>query len=190
MQRWRRHLVRAMLLLVAGAVVNVAVAWACYVYSLHPNNSIGLSRCYEPNSFGRRLVQTKSGLPLRALLIPPEIDDNWSALASDARGFTPLPTGFAINTVFYAAILWALFAVPFVLRRRRRIKRGLCPACAYPVGEGAVCTERGTPVKRHEEGGMGKRSVGSLPVQPTPHSHGQPRAGCPCHPAQTREVMM
>src|SRR4029453_17217101 len=42
--------------------------------------------------------------------------------------------GFAINTIFYAAILWLLFAFPSALRRRRRIKRGLCPACAYPTG--------------------------------------------------------
>ncbi len=39
----------------------------------------------------------------------------------------PIWPGFAINTLFYAAILWALFAVPFALRRKRRIKRGLCP---------------------------------------------------------------
>jgi hypothetical protein len=57
----------------------------------------------------------------------------------------PIWPGFAINTVFYAAILWLLFAAPFAIRRRRRIKRGLCPACAYPVGDSAVCTECGTP---------------------------------------------
>ena len=41
--------------------------------------------------------------------------------------------GFAINTMFYAAILWLLFAAPLALRRWRRIKRGLCVKCAYPV---------------------------------------------------------
>jgi hypothetical protein len=58
--------------------------------------------------------------------------------------------GFAINTLFYAGILWLIFAAPFALRRRRRIKRGLCPACAYPVGASDVCTECGAPhtVKR------------------------------------------
>jgi hypothetical protein len=58
----------------------------------------------------------------------------------------PLWPGFAINTLFYAAILWLLFAAPFALRRRRRIARGLCPACAYPVGVSPVCTECGRPV--------------------------------------------
>ena len=51
--------------------------------------------------------------------------------------------GFLLDSSFYAAILWLLFAFPFTLRRRRRIKRGLCPACAYPVGDSAVCTECG-----------------------------------------------
>ena len=54
--------------------------------------------------------------------------------------------GFAINTVFYAMILWLLFAAPFALRRRIRIRRGLCPVCGYPVGESDICTECGKPV--------------------------------------------
>jgi hypothetical protein len=58
----------------------------------------------------------------------------------------PIWPGFAINTLFYAAILWLLFAAPLAFRRRRRIKRGLCPACAYPVGASDLCTECGKPV--------------------------------------------
>jgi len=59
----------------------------------------------------------------------------------------PIWSGFAINTIFYAAILWMIFAAPFALRRHRRIKRGLCPACAYPIGTSEVCTECGAAVK-------------------------------------------
>ena len=59
----------------------------------------------------------------------------------------PVWPGFAINTVFYAVVLWLLFAAPFALRRWRRIKRGLCPKCAYPVGTSDVCTECGHPIK-------------------------------------------
>ena len=60
----------------------------------------------------------------------------------------PLWPGFAINTIFYAAILWLLFAIPFALRRRRRIKRGLCPACAYDLrgNDSKTCPECGTAV--------------------------------------------
>jgi hypothetical protein len=47
--------------------------------------------------------------------------------------------GFAVNTIFYATLLW----LPFVLRRFVRVRRGLCPACAYPRGESDVCSECG-----------------------------------------------
>ena len=55
----------------------------------------------------------------------------------------PLWGGFAINTAFYAGVLWLLILGPFALRRYIRRRRGLCPKCAYPVGESAVCSECG-----------------------------------------------
>ena len=55
----------------------------------------------------------------------------------------PLWPGFAVNTLFYAVVLWLLIPGPFVLRRLIRRRRGLCPACAYPMGESAVCSECG-----------------------------------------------
>ena len=58
----------------------------------------------------------------------------------------PIWPGFAINTIFYAAILWVMFATPGRVRRAIRCKRGLCPACAYPVGASPVCTECGAAV--------------------------------------------
>jgi hypothetical protein len=61
----------------------------------------------------------------------------------------PIFPGFAINTIFYAAILWMIFVMPFAIRRRRRIKRGLCARCAYPVGVSNTCTECGAEVARH-----------------------------------------
>lgn len=65
-----------------------------------------------------------------------------------------LPTGllwpgFALDTLFYAALgasLWLVFTIPFALRRWRRAKRGLCRACAYPMGTSDVCTECGAPL--------------------------------------------
>jgi hypothetical protein len=75
---------------------------------------------------------------------------NWAGIGPYDELRLPTNTlwpGFVINTVFYAAILWLLFAFPFVLRRCRRIKRGLCPACAYPIGTSDVCTECGKAVK-------------------------------------------
>jgi formylglycine-generating enzyme len=87
------------------------------------------------------------------------------------NGFLPLRPiwpGFAINTLFYAAILWLLFAAPFALRRRRRIKRGLCPKCAYPLGTSDTCTECGTTVKL-----LNAASMHSQISQAPPHA--------PCH---------
>ena len=75
----------------------------------------------------------------------------------------PLWPGFAINTVFYAAILWMLFASPFAMRRHRRIKRGLCPACAYPVGTSDKCSECGKPVRLPLPLGEGRGEGGGGP---------------------------
>ncbi len=60
----------------------------------------------------------------------------------------PIWPGFAVNTFFYAGILWLLIPGPFALRRLIRQRRGLCPTCAYPMGESAVCTECGTPIEK------------------------------------------
>jgi hypothetical protein len=59
----------------------------------------------------------------------------------------PLWPGFAINTLFYAGVLWMLFAFPFALRQMIRRRRGLCAMCAYPIGSSEVCTECGAAVK-------------------------------------------
>jgi hypothetical protein len=61
--------------------------------------------------------------------------------------YRPFLLGFAINTLFYGGILWLLFAAPFALRKWRRGRKGLCPACAYPVGTSEVCTECGAKVQ-------------------------------------------
>jgi hypothetical protein len=57
----------------------------------------------------------------------------------------PLWPSFAINTIFYAAMLWLLWIAPGPIRRFIRIKRHRCPACAYQIapGTGPVCSECG-----------------------------------------------
>ncbi len=61
----------------------------------------------------------------------------------------PLWPGFAINTVFYAAILWLSIRGPFSLRRHIRRKRGLCVACGYDIRGTAqmICSECGYEVR-------------------------------------------
>jgi hypothetical protein len=53
--------------------------------------------------------------------------------------------GFAINTIFYAAILWLLWFGPGMIRRGSRRRRGWCVRCGYDLrGSGAgMCSECG-----------------------------------------------
>jgi hypothetical protein len=57
-----------------------------------------------------------------------------------------IPAGFAINTLFYTAIL-ALPLSVFPIRRRLRARRGRCPKCGYDLAGlgGAENTEGGAP---------------------------------------------
>jgi hypothetical protein len=54
-------------------------------------------------------------------------------------GLTPLWPGFALDTLFYAAIALTLWSAPPALRRRLRRARGYCPACGYNL-KGAPTT--------------------------------------------------
>ena len=57
--------------------------------------------------------------------------------------------GFTLNTIFYAVVLWLMILGPlFVVRRWVRVRRGLCPKCAYPMSESAVCSECGKALPR------------------------------------------
>ena len=55
--------------------------------------------------------------------------------------------GFVVHTLLSAVVLWLLICGPSefgrLIRRFSRTRRGLCPKCAYPMGESAVCTECG-----------------------------------------------
>jgi hypothetical protein len=58
----------------------------------------------------------------------------------------PILDRFAINTVFFAAVLWSVTLGPVTVRRAVRRRRHRCPACGYPVGESERCTECGAAV--------------------------------------------
>ena len=125
----------------------------------------------------------RNGWPLRSLAYAAEfriadgsVVGHWGIVMQDAspdgdiRSLLPLRPiwpGFAINTVFYALVLWLLFAAPFALRRLRggrRIKRGLCPKCAYDLrgSSGETCPEcgaAGTEVMSIRRGSHSPRSL-------------------------------
>ena len=202
----KRACIALVLLLVAGAIFNVAVAWGFamasdpqHVTTISDTGAWTVMRMDGPgSSMFAAMIQLRSSPPINVddPLIPawsrvrhlpayvegdpmPMVQDialGWPALAMwysiDAQrnwqtgsivSHTPsglldglgLPLrrvwpGFAINTVFYAVILWLLFASLWALRRRLRVKRGLCLKCAYDLRGRApkseVCPECGVVV--------------------------------------------
>lgn len=202
----KRRLLIVAVFLLAGAVVNVAVAWGCrlavrgpqrYTVAYHASDAstiawwnenkpegitddlagfssverFGWSRVtlhgdeggifrISPSGQIRISGQMQdvhlalyltAGLPMRSLH-----GQSWSGTgitiqqsgfittgSQDWLPYVPIWPGFAVNSLFYAAVLWLLIPGPFVLRRFIRVKRGLCPKCAYPMAESDICSECG-----------------------------------------------
>lgn len=59
----------------------------------------------------------------------------------------PIWPGLALGTLLAAVPIWLLLVGLPALRRRRRIARGRCPACGYPAGPSAACSECGAPLR-------------------------------------------
>lgn len=55
----------------------------------------------------------------------------------------PIPGGFVANTAAYAALVAMPGPTPLLVRRARRLRRGLCMRCGDPLGVSPVCTEYG-----------------------------------------------
>jgi hypothetical protein len=162
----KRRLVQILVLLVAGAIVNVAVAWGFAIcFDIYPQDykwveDLGFT--YVRHVATPEITKWEVGFPSRSLYcqwqgheeigwhaiqVPTPLPDRYAFkgdLASLPIGV--LWPGFAINTIFYAAILGVLFFAPGELRQTIRRRRGLCPACAYPIGASPVCTECGAAV--------------------------------------------
>ncbi len=90
---------------------------------------------------------------LTALEMPPAVT-RWRGMGYLPLG--PIWPGFAVNTLFYAAVLWLLIPGPFALRRLIRRQRGLCPKCGYPMGESSVCTECGVELAKRAVAELGR----------------------------------
>ena len=208
----KRHLLIIGMFLLLGAVVNVAVAWGCALWSPRPSwgtllepsiaaevltknfrfdgrvedfsvtraERLGFSLFYARRTNDEvedlRFV-IHPGWPLRCLAgearwtmlsgIVSETEYVGAVGAPSAIGpfpiddapyrafvLRPIWPGFAINTVFYATLLWLLMYGLSALRRFVRVRRGLCPKCAYPMGESAVCTECGGALPKRAVAGM------------------------------------
>ncbi len=183
----KRRLLTIAIFLMAGAVVNVAVAWGCSVFSplwsevghdctyggvlVVPLENLPAPSGQDPSDLGGSAFEVvqmtlfRAGLPVRSLtghiaertLVattsptgrqPATYSGLWSLPRRIGPGLPHVPLipvwpGFAVNTLSYAAVLWLLICGPFALRRLIRVRRGLCPACAYPPGDSPVCSECG-----------------------------------------------
>ena len=145
---------------------HVLESFASNVESAYDCSDIGIQTrvLYSATSQQRRVsaLHITSGWPARSLageawdVIRLGQRSRWlnrEATFVDTNGRYALPLrptwpGFAINTVFYAAILailWLLALGPFTLRRAIRRKRGHCIKCGYDLGHAdhRACPECG-----------------------------------------------
>ena len=83
-----------------------------------------------------------------------------SGVDADFIPLLPLWPGFALNTIFFAAVLWLVFcAAPGFARRRLRSRRGQCLHCGYDL-RGQPSPQSGESTKCPECGRSGSRSHG------------------------------
>jgi hypothetical protein len=116
---------------------------------------------YTPSNFACRVFSAR-GWPLVSLKYEAVLDGSSSAsdLTTVAGGlrlpwranqlelgvvfpYRVIPGAFAADTAFYVVVIWVLAGGAHAVRRWIRTRRGLCPYCAYPIGESPVCTECG-----------------------------------------------
>lgn len=224
----RRTIFKVLALFVGGAIINVAVAWACawltppvrqsgYYLSPHlppwwysyweqrgrvfligsKNTHADTNHQYEPDRFprwsrwdesfeheDRMWLEQATGWPLLSVesMIGfarsswhPEIwhgfllQTHSTPTRNRLLGYCPIFPGFAINTIFYAGVLWMVFAFPFVMRRRLRMRRGECAACGYSLRENtsAKCPECGaSAIRRASPVATFRRSFGAKDGRP------------------------
>ena len=168
----KRACIALVLFLTAGAIVNVAATWGLAILEIGFDTQESGVRSFNaaPDAKNEYSARVRFGLPVRSMqceghatltsMPPTSVSMEFTDSIKTPSGFgwlgipsgkilptRPIWPGFAINTVFYAVILRGLYAAPFALRRRSRVKRGLCPKCAYdlrgraPMSE--VCPECG-----------------------------------------------
>ena len=112
---------------VQGHLVDVRAGWPARAFS------------------GRYYSNSRSKNSERVIHLPDWIIQTTRGESRFDLPIKPIWTGFAINTLFYAAILWLLTFGPFAVRRFVRNKRGHCIKCGYDLGHAdhRACPECG-----------------------------------------------
>lgn len=99
----------------------------------------------KPVEYSAAGLSWDSGIPI------PGIAWEWklaSRKSSTHLPIKPLWTGLAVDSVVFAIILSGFSIMCGRLRGRSRLRRGMCPRCAYPIGTSPNCTECGRPLPR------------------------------------------
>ncbi len=144
--------------------VDLVPTWIVYDPELNENRSMELWEAEargwpllalwsKPRSFYEVLDGTRHQLPTEGTIELPLLP--FRGGTEDILKVLPLRPiwlSFAINTVFYAAILWSLTFGPFTARRFIRHRPGLCINCSYDLRGtsggssegGSVCPECGS----------------------------------------------
>ena len=145
MKRWLAKLVVFLLL---GAIVNIAVAWGCARF-FSPRSNVVYQFADGTTEVAHEPAEVVHGWPLFALTSEWPVHGGWEDTAirygDEVLPMAPIWSGFAVNTIFYGAILWLLIPGSFALRRHIRRKRGHCLKCGYDLrgAEHEVCPECG-----------------------------------------------
>ncbi len=137
--------------------------WPCSAFEGGAYDNRAVSRTAVPEPTRSRPGPSNAGTAAGAVsqFLNPQpagsilLNERPGATGTTADGYVPIRPiwpGFLINTVLYAMLLSTLVGGPVRLfrtvRTERRLKRGLCPACAYPIGSSLVCTECGHGIPR------------------------------------------
>lgn len=128
--------------LLVGAIVNVAVAWGWPKFKRGIADYVSAA----PANPQPMVINFPVTVGSHADAFNEFILFGWPCVSYNGAGDINV-AGSTLNTIFYASVLWLLFSAPGKVRRWRRLQRGLCPACAYPIGTSDICTECGQRVK-------------------------------------------
>lgn len=105
----------------------------------------------EPRNTTHQIQVERYGWPIasmeRVVYFWPWDDPAWSLNARQDTGMRIRWSGTLLNPLVAGSALWLLVVgLPWLVlarRARRRLRRGLCPACAYPYSNPDRCTECG-----------------------------------------------
>jgi hypothetical protein len=99
-------------------------------------------------------VQPDRPVCITSTTLPILVDEGQRIHIVRGLPFVPIAFGFIINTVLYAGIGAILLcvvqsvhsAVWLPLIHRRRVRKGICPTCRYPLGDALCCSECGAEI--------------------------------------------